>query len=311
VFHAAAWPEGAALSTMAEMKDGDDIDPLDQFMTELEESEQQAAAQQPTQERVFDTAVPSHFEEADRGDIKGLVSDFHSDVKDDEAEGDFTYDSDDNVVSYTKQSSLRSLTGFVPSGSQINASIAAIPTAAAADNDDIVLESIDWSVASHSHTRNGKVLFSHSLPKFDKFVCSCGNSLSSDEIPPARASMGISVEGEFAKITAPIAEFDDISIFSTYPKLRKALTDMQIHVPTAIQKQVLPLLLEGRDVLGLAQTGSGKTLAYVLPLVLHCLGELLEVFDEQLAHTTVIFAAISCCLWEFNHLCRAICASGA
>ena len=37
--------------------------------------------------------------------------------------------------------------------------------------------------------------------------------------------------------------------------------------PTPIQAQVLPLLLSGRDVIGLAPTGSGKTLAFLLPLV--------------------------------------------
>lgn len=40
--------------------------------------------------------------------------------------------------------------------------------------------------------------------------------------------------------------------------------------PTEIQKQTLPLALDGKDVLGSAKTGSGKTLAFILPL-LECL----------------------------------------
>lgn len=36
--------------------------------------------------------------------------------------------------------------------------------------------------------------------------------------------------------------------------------------PTPIQQQAIPILLEGRDVVGLAQTGTGKTLAFGLPL---------------------------------------------
>jgi ATP-dependent RNA helicase RhlE len=39
-------------------------------------------------------------------------------------------------------------------------------------------------------------------------------------------------------------------------------------IPTAIQKQAIPLIIEGRDLLGTAQTGTGKTAAFALP-VLH------------------------------------------
>ena len=37
--------------------------------------------------------------------------------------------------------------------------------------------------------------------------------------------------------------------------------------PTPIQQQAIPVVLEGRDVLGLAQTGTGKTAAFVLPIL--------------------------------------------
>ena len=38
-------------------------------------------------------------------------------------------------------------------------------------------------------------------------------------------------------------------------------------VPTPIQAQAIPVVLEGRDILGLAQTGTGKTAAFVLPIL--------------------------------------------
>ena len=47
--------------------------------------------------------------------------------------------------------------------------------------------------------------------------------------------------------------------------LLKALDQLGYELPTAIQAQTIPLLLEGRDVLGQAQTGTGKTAAFALP----------------------------------------------
>jgi ATP-dependent RNA helicase DeaD len=45
---------------------------------------------------------------------------------------------------------------------------------------------------------------------------------------------------------------------------------MGITTPTPIQAQAIPILLEGRDVIGQARTGSGKTLAFAIPIVQRC-----------------------------------------
>jgi ATP-dependent RNA helicase DeaD len=45
------------------------------------------------------------------------------------------------------------------------------------------------------------------------------------------------------------------------------LIEQGFHTPTPIQTETIPLLLAGRDVLGLAQTGTGKTAAFALPLL--------------------------------------------
>ena len=50
------------------------------------------------------------------------------------------------------------------------------------------------------------------------------------------------------------------------PLLRALITENYTH-PTPIQSQAIPAILEGRDVLGLAQTGTGKTAAFGLPLL--------------------------------------------
>src|SRR3954470_4990660 len=46
-----------------------------------------------------------------------------------------------------------------------------------------------------------------------------------------------------------------------------ALRDVGYEAPSPIQEQTIPLLLEGRDVIGQAQTGTGKTAAFGLPMI--------------------------------------------
>lgn len=47
----------------------------------------------------------------------------------------------------------------------------------------------------------------------------------------------------------------------------KLLTKNGISTPTSIQERAIPVALEGRDLVGIAQTGTGKTLAFVLPII--------------------------------------------
>src|SRR3954468_17623661 len=46
-----------------------------------------------------------------------------------------------------------------------------------------------------------------------------------------------------------------------------ALQDVGYEQPSPIQEQAIPVMLEGRDIIGQAQTGSGKTAAFGLPLL--------------------------------------------
>ncbi|MFU8894370.1 MAG: DEAD/DEAH box helicase [Luteolibacter sp.] len=54
--------------------------------------------------------------------------------------------------------------------------------------------------------------------------------------------------------------------------LQRALRESGYTTPTPIQAGVIPLLLDGRDVIGMAQTGTGKTAGFSLP-ILHALHE--------------------------------------
>ena len=50
------------------------------------------------------------------------------------------------------------------------------------------------------------------------------------------------------------------------PQILDVLERLKFKVPTPIQQRAIPVALEGKDVLGIAQTGTGKTLAFGIPL---------------------------------------------
>ncbi len=52
-----------------------------------------------------------------------------------------------------------------------------------------------------------------------------------------------------------------------HPKLLSALIALGYEEPTPIQREAIPLLMDGRDVLGQAATGTGKTAAFALPIL--------------------------------------------
>lgn len=51
------------------------------------------------------------------------------------------------------------------------------------------------------------------------------------------------------------------------PGILEVLTKLNFKVPTPIQEQSIPIAIEGKDLIGIAQTGTGKTLAFGVPLL--------------------------------------------
>jgi ATP-dependent RNA helicase RhlE len=63
---------------------------------------------------------------------------------------------------------------------------------------------------------------------------------------------------------APAHQFSD---FALEQVLKSNLTDKGFKVPSPIQDQTIPLGLEGKDVIGIANTGTGKTAAFAVPVI--------------------------------------------
>ena len=67
-----------------------------------------------------------------------------------------------------------------------------------------------------------------------------------------------------AASAAPSLTFAD---FGLAPEIQRALAEQGYTHPTPIQEQAIPVVLQGRDVMGAAQTGTGKTAGFSLPII--------------------------------------------
>jgi ATP-dependent RNA helicase DeaD len=70
----------------------------------------------------------------------------------------------------------------------------------------------------------------------------------------------------------PVSErwFDAMTTFETFhlgEELQAAIRELGLVKPSSIQELAIPLLLEGRDIIGQAQTGTGKTAAFAIPVI--------------------------------------------
>lgn len=71
--------------------------------------------------------------------------------------------------------------------------------------------------------------------------------------------------------------------------IQKALKDLAYEIPTPIQSQAIPVILERKDLLGSAQTGTGKTAAYAIP-ILQILRELIVPGKEKRPVSALVLA---------------------
>ncbi|XP_002517695.2 LOW QUALITY PROTEIN: DEAD-box ATP-dependent RNA helicase 35 [Ricinus communis] len=90
----------------------------------------------------------------------------------------------------------------------------------------------------------------------------CIRKMSQKQCDSIRKKWHIKADGD--DIPPPVKNFQDMRFPEPILKTLKAKGIVQ---PTPIQIQGLPVILSGRDMIGIAFTGSGKTLAFVLPMI--------------------------------------------
>lgn len=79
----------------------------------------------------------------------------------------------------------------------------------------------------------------------------------------------------------------DVADKMTFKKLRicnellETLRSIDIHHPTTVQRQAIPKVMRGHNILCAGETGSGKTLCYLLPIVQRLQAEKQEDFEEK------------------------------
>eukprot|EP00931_Biecheleriopsis_adriatica_P041644 TRINITY_DN23784_c0_g1_i1.p1 TRINITY_DN23784_c0_g1~~TRINITY_DN23784_c0_g1_i1.p1 ORF type:complete len:558 (+),score=112.19 TRINITY_DN23784_c0_g1_i1:48-1721(+) len=93
---------------------------------------------------------------------------------------------------------------------------------------------------------------------------------SYDEVNRLRIEMDVEIlDGDSADVPSPSMTFEE----AAFPDWLQGPLKDKFQVPTPIQKQIWPLALQGRDLIGIAETGSGKTLAFILPMMIHIVAQ--------------------------------------
>ncbi len=85
------------------------------------------------------------------------------------------------------------------------------------------------------------------------------------DTPPTVEPTGLAHDAEPSP--EPAARLDSFSQLQLSEPLSRAVAELGYEAMTPIQAQAIPVVLQGRDVMGAAQTGTGKTAAFSLPLL--------------------------------------------
>ncbi|KAJ4702357.1 putative Dead box ATP-dependent RNA helicase [Melia azedarach] len=88
--------------------------------------------------------------------------------------------------------------------------------------------------------------------------------MTPEEVAAYRKQLELKIHGK--DVPTPIKTWHQTGLTS---KILETIKKLNYEKPMPIQAQALPVIMSGRDCIGIAKTGSGKTLAFVLPMLRH------------------------------------------
>lgn len=95
------------------------------------------------------------------------------------------------------------------------------------------------------------------------------SKMTDDEVKEYRKSMdNMKIRG--IKCPRPIKNWYQCGLSN---RILEIIAEQKYERPTSIQAQAIPVIMSGRDLIGIAKTGSGKTMAFVLPMLRHVLDQ--------------------------------------
>ncbi|KAG7212864.1 hypothetical protein KM043_002217 [Ampulex compressa] len=150
-------------------------------------------------------------------------------------------------------------------------------------DDEIDFSKFDWVAASKEHDEHQKIKWSKRPPIIKNFYKEdpAVTNMSMEYVAHIRKiNNNIEVKYVFENeedlledrtIPNPIETFEQA--FSNYPDILNQIKEQGFEKPSPIQCQAWPILLSGKDLIGIAQTGTGKTLAFLMPALIHIDGQ--------------------------------------
>lgn len=137
--------------------------------------------------------------------------------------------------------------------------------------------------------------------------------MTSEEVREYRKSMdNMKIRG--IKCPKPIKNWFQCGLSN---RILEIIAEQKYERPTSIQAQAIPVIMSGRDLIGIAKTGSGKTMAFVLPMLRHVLDQSrLAVNDGPIAlimtptRELAMQTYSECCKFTKSLGLRVVCAYG-